>query len=194
MPRPTFAAASLAVALTFFSAAAHADSLTAQFKSLENPALPPGGSITLELQADGSISASLSANSGRFIWLFGLDFPTTSATGDFHNLPTNYFVTGLGTECCGNFNQAIGITEPNSFVSQMSFTIGQAGQFTSVFDALNGPSTYDFFLLTADDRNFGNGLNWVANAVPEPSSALMSLLGLAAIGVAVRGKKNATAS
>jgi hypothetical protein len=194
MPRPTFAAASLAVALTFFSAAAHADSLTAEFKSIENPELSSGGSITLALQADGSISASLSANFGRSIWLFGLDFPTPSAVGELNNLPTDYFVTGLGTQCCGNFYQAIGITEPTSFVSQMSFTIGKAGQFTSVLDALGGPSPYDFYLLTADDGNFGNGRNWVANAVPEPSTALLTLLGLAALGVAVRGRKKATAS
>lgn len=200
MPRPTSAAASLAVALAFCSAAARADSLTAEFMSIENPALSSGGSITLTLQADGSISASLSANFSRFIWIFGLNFPTYSGIGEFSNLPTDYSVTGLGTQCCGNYFQAIGILEPNSFVSQMSFTIGQAGRFTSVLDALGGPAPYDFYLLTADDRNFGNGLNWVANVsgvatppVPEPSSALLSLLGLAAVGMAVRGTKTAAA-
>ena len=165
------AIAALGLAL---AAAAHADSVTGHFDVVNGSASSTsGGTVTFTLAADGTIDATLSATSGIFGFAFSSPGTANLAESNFAPAtPDNAFgwLVLYGNQNSGFLCMSCGSLE--------SWTIGTAGEFTSVQQALGGTgSQYDFFLF---DQNFDQ---WGANAstVPEPANVLLLLAGLGLI-------------
>ena len=165
------AVAALGLAL---AAAAHADAVTGHFDVVNGDASSTsGGTVTFTLAADGTIAATLDAANG--IFGFGFASPGSGNLAESNFMPTTpdntFGWTALyGTQLSGFICGDCGSLE--------SWTIGTAGEFTSVWQALGGAdSLYDFYLL---DQNFDQ---WGGNAstVPEPANVLLLLAGLGLI-------------
>ena len=167
--------------------AARADQITADF-TVENGTtnVPSGAQVTFTLDSNGQISAVLTSTlAGSF---FGFAFNSAAI-----NLPESNFsvavdnaegwIDSYGYQPSGFLCTKCGTTE--------TWTIGTAGEFTSVFQALNGgsQSQYDFFLL--DD----NGNAWAANPgrVPEPMTLSLFGVGLAGAAALRRRRKASVA-
>lgn len=164
------------VALSFAVAAcaAQADAVIGNFLIKDGAASASGGTVTFTLQGDGTIAASLHSTSGRIVG-FGFDSSTV-------NLPESGFPAGEPVNPFGwgdmYGSHASGFRATGT-LSDISWVIGNVGDFSSVNDVLTGSgSVYDFFLYT----EFNN--QWAANAeavtgTPEPATALLLL---AAVG------------
>jgi hypothetical protein len=119
-----------------------------------------GGQVTLTLNADGTIAANLMSFVG-LIRDFALDSLTV--------LPESNFVPSLGIQQY-NFgvldryrlqNTGFFCDVGPACPAAITWTIGTAGEFTSVFDALNGGalSQYDFFMAVGNDDWAGGRFN-----------------------------------
>jgi hypothetical protein len=179
----------------FLIAPAHADSLFGDFTIKNGAASASGGQVTFNLNGDGTIAASLSSLDGGIVG-FGFDsiafdlpesnfsFPPTNAFGwaDMYGGQRSGFACygSSGLDNCG---------------TNVTWTIGNAGDFSSVSQALGGGnSTTDFFLYTADQGNQW-GANAVAGApVPEPETYAMMLAGLGLLGFVARRRKQEDAA
>ena len=164
------------------SGAAFADSLTASFdiNAITGSTVASEGSITFTLNANGTISATLTDTGASSITLFGFDsgneslqqsgFSSGTSVEALSNIVITDPVTGtpVGTWDSGIFcNGACGAEE--------SWTIGTAGEFTSVDQALAGPAGADFVLW---DSNSFYEANAPAVSAPEPASLAMLAMGL----------------
>ena len=175
--------------LAFGSPAQSATAVTGNFTIANGNPSASGGTVTFVLNANGTISASLASTSGSILG-FGFDSSSLLAESGFSpTTPDNTvgWADLYGDHASGFYCGACGTTE--------SWTIGTLGQFSDVFDALSGSgSQYDFFLYTA------NGTQWAANAqvapaaVPEPGTWATMLLGLGAVGFALRRRKTRQSS
>ncbi len=161
------------ICIVMFSVTAFADYVHANFNL--DPSLnvvPAQGWVTFVLNADGTISATVAVTNGFNIRGFAYNSSTTLFESNFSPAePDNKsgFADGFGGQASGFYCPGCSSTE--------SFTIGNPGDFTSVFGALNGGSysTVDFFLQDS------NGDQWGAQAIPEPSTVILLASGLGMI-------------
>ena len=142
-----------------------------------------GGQITLSLNADGTIGASVTSTIGS---ISGIGIDSGDGLIDQSDWspfdPSNE--AGWGTTF-GVLSTGFGCYGPCTVSSDWSWTIGTAGQFSSVTDILGGgESPFDFYMTTLGGGRFANAS---LVSVPEPATAL--LLGVGLVGVAFRRRK-----
>jgi hypothetical protein len=187
----TGSACVLALVLAY---SAHADSLAVEFDvarpiSTYNAYVsvsPPEGSLSLTLNPDGTIAADLTANDA----IVGFGFNRTAVAPQVPGGATllSEFSHLAPTSCSwdnffGGYDSGF-FVESGPYFTSYSFTIGQPGQFGSVFDIarylpygeVNGggvPTVGRFWLLTtAGTTQFG------ADPAPEPSTSAMLFAGI----------------
>lgn len=162
-----------------------ADSLIGYFNldvSL-NP-IPAVGQVTFSLNADGTIAATLIGYDSHNLVGFGYNslLPNLPESGFFPTLPDNPYGWGdaFGTQPSGFLCTACGTME--------SFTIGNPGDYTSVWQVLGGgpQSTVDFFLLSGGNQYGGDALS---TTVPEPASVLLLGAGVLSAAALFRRKR-----
>ena len=172
--RLAIAAAAATAALT-----AHADSLSAEFDIRDGLAVPVGGHLSFELNADGTIAAALSgfANS---IAGFGFASPEVNvAVSDVDPAPELAVIITAWSTSYGVLNSGFACVSVAYCAPSMTFRIGVPGEFDSVYEAVGSPtSEVDFIVI---DRN---NTTWAANAtsVPEPATGLLFIAGLGVLG------------
>ncbi len=159
----------------FGVSASFADSLIGYFNlDTSLSSIPAVGQVTFNLNGNGTIAASVTSYGPNTIVGFGYNAAGNLPESGFTpTAPDNPYGWGdaFGTQYGGFLCSACGLQE--------SFVIGNPGDYTSVWQVLNGGanSTVDFFLYdSAGGQYGGNG-----QAVPEPGSLLM--LGTGALGV-----------
>jgi PEP-CTERM motif len=165
------------VALLATACACFGDSLIGNFTIKNGRPFPSGGTVTFDLNVNGTISATL-ISFGFPIVGFGFNSTTELPESGFTPttpLNTHGWIDMYGTQRSG-FACSCGNTE--------SWLIGTPGEFTSVLQALGGTtSQYDFFLVDT----FGN--EWAGNRVPEPASLMLLGSGLLGLGAVNRKRR-----
>lgn len=167
------------------SQAEAATSLTGNLNVQNGSPSTSAGAVTFTLNPDGTISATVTSTSGNIAG-FGFDSAGVMAlteSGFSPATPDNPigWTDLYGTQFSGFSCSSCGTTE--------SWTIGSAGAFTDVFQAISGTnSQYDFYLLTSDGE-WGGNAEGEASAVPEPATWAMFLAGLGGIGLILRRER-----
>jgi hypothetical protein len=174
--------------------ASYADSTSGLFDIFDGSPMFSGGEVFFTLNSDGTITAALYSSAGN-IENFGFASPGSSplAESGFMSvtpsseigLTDQYNTQGSGFECPTTLT-GCGISE--------MWTIGTPGEFTSVFQALNGVSksydtNYDFVMETAPGDWWAAKIQGEA-IIPEPSSALPIGVALLGLGMVIRRKRN----
>jgi len=138
-----------------------------------NP-IPSVGTVSFVLQADGTISASLTTSVSGILG-FGYDSTATNLPESNFSNPGSISNTDGWGDAFGN--QRSGFAADSSQASY-TFTIGNPGDFTSVFNVLNaGTSSVNFFLVDANDDQFGGQAVPLVPGVPEPGTLLLLATG-----------------
>jgi hypothetical protein len=175
----------LALFLTLGSVS-FADSLVGNFNldtSLDP--IPSQGQVTFTLNGDGTISASLVTYNYAILG-FGFDSVESNiAESGFSPTTPDYPNVGwfdaFGSQNSGFYCSTCGFAE--------SWTIGSAGEFTSVWQALGGGNaSVDFFLYDSNQGQYGGNAGG-QSGVPEPGSLV--LLGAGLAGLALVRRRNA---
>jgi len=161
---------------------ADADALVGNFIVDNGSPSASGGQVTFTLNGDGTIAASLSTTLAGSIIGFGFDSIGTDLpeSGFSPTAPDNAngWDDSYGSQFSGFFCSACGTTE--------SWTIGNTGDFTSVFQALGGGnSTFDFFLLDANGDEWAGDAIPITEGVPEPLTLSLFSAGFAGV-IAIR--------
>jgi len=163
------------------SLGALADTVTGNFTldtSLNT--VPSQGSVTFTLAGDGTIFATLTVTNGNNIIGFGfdslaVDLPESNFSP---TTPDNAFgwFDAFGFHPSGFSCSTCGVTE--------SWTIGNPGDYTSVFQVLDGNTASTMFFLFDSA-----GMQWGAQestTTPEPGSALLLSTGVLAVLGSIR--------
>ena len=165
------------VLVLLLSIGALADTVTANFNldASLNP-VASQGTVTFTLNGDGTIAATVSITNGTNIVGFGYNsLAVNLLESNFSpTLPGNAsgWADSFGYHPSGFFCPTCGNTE--------SFTIGNPGDFVSVFGVLDGnTASTDFFFKDSNDRDWGA-------RVPEPGSMLLLASGLVGLAGAIR--------
>lgn len=159
-----------------------ADSLGGYF--LDHDGLPSstlGGRVFFTLEGDGTVRASLTSFSGGIVG-FGFDSPPLNLpeSGFPPGQPGNPF--GWGTVHYGAFFS--GFRSNGPFPTSIDWTIGNPGDYTSVWQALGTVNAnWDFYLLS--DSEWGA----VASAIPEPGMATLLTAGVVALSLVARRQR-----
>jgi hypothetical protein len=164
------------VTLVLASCLCSGDVLVADLTSGNGASTAVGGQVTLDLNADGTIAASLVSYTDDiqgFGFATGIYIPEwnfSSAVVDNPFGPANIFGNRYTGFLCSN----CGKTE--------TWTIGAAGEFTTIAEALRMNSPFEFFFVDAAGNHFGASS---LAPVPEPGTlpllsafALTALLGV----------------
>jgi len=136
------------------------------------------GEVTFTLNANGTIAASLMTYYNTILG-FGFnsaaaDLPESNFSPTVPDNPDGW-IDSFGYQPSGIFCTACGFDE--------SWTIGNVGDYTSVFQALNGPagqSTVAFFLYDSTNSQYGAQAQ---AAVPEPGSLALAAIEAGLFGV-----------
>ena len=170
--------ASLAV---FGMATGRADSVIAYF-DLDTSLNPVAavGQVIFTLNGDGTIAATVEDYGPQTIFGLGfnsaaVDLPESGFAPTAPNNP-NGWIDSFGYQPSGFYCSSCGLDE--------SWTIGNSGDYTSVYQVLNGgaaQSSVDFFLYDSSGNQWGGDAQAYAAPIPEPSSLL--LLGTGALGL-----------
>lgn len=170
-------------ALCFVILPARADTLYADFTILFGVPSASGGNVTFALNPDGTIAASLVSLDGPIAG-FGFDSVGSSALplSNFSNALTNPVDNPNGFIDIYGFHHS-GFLLTNFFSdTSVNWTIGNPGDFSSVFQAIGGGAAdYDFFLFP------GNGNQWAADAQSSLATPLPAALPLFATGLGALG-------
>ena len=166
---------------------ARADILTGNFLIENQLPSASGGTITFTLNGDGTIAADLVSTAGR---IDGFGFNSIGP----NRLPELNF--SYASTVSSGWGDVYGVQHSGLYVGSggpttLTWTIGNVGEFTSVFDALGGNTSSTDFYMRAGTGTYNDwGANAVlTSAVPEPSTWAMMLLGFAGLGfVAYRRK------
>jgi PEP-CTERM motif-containing protein len=179
------------VAFLLVAAPAFADTVTGDFNIRGGLPATSDGTITLTLNGDGTITASLSVLSGSGfgpIIAFGMDTKTTFQQSDFSAPPA---ITGIRGDSYGQQNTSFDCATDCGY--NETWQIGTIGQFTSVSQAINGGalSSHAFVVITLPRPHVV--YQWAADpavaAVPEPSTWAMLILGFCGLGFLAHRRK-----
>ena len=176
----------IGLSLAVNSPARAATSITGDFNILNGSPSASGGMITFLLNNDGTIAANL-LSTGLNIQSFSFNSNNFLVESGFN--PTGPINVQLFLDMYGS--QHSGFICSLSCGTGETWTIGQANQFTDVFQSISGStSQYDFVLTDS------GGNQWAANAhtgaVPEPATWATMLLGFGGIGFAMRRRRRGT--
>jgi membrane-bound inhibitor of C-type lysozyme len=176
--------APLCIAL-FAHTAAQANVMKAEFTSHRDwdsgtiATVASVGSLTLTLNGNGTIGAQLSVLDNQQWMGVAVDSGNHYTESAIAQGAETGWGTGFGT-----FNTGLVCGGPMC-TGSTTWTIGTAGQFTSVAQVLSGNgSAYDAFFYTS--RGEYAGMMTEAAAVPEPASIALFTLGMAGVAAARR--------
>jgi len=172
--------------VVFCNGASFADSVIGYFNLVPSlMSVPAEGQVIFTLEANGTIAASLTDYGAANILGFGFNSAAVNLpeSGFAPTAPDNAFgwTDDFGYQPSGFLCSACGLQE--------SWIIGNPGDYTSVYQVLNGgssQSSVDFFLLDSNFNPWGGNAQ-PYTATPEPGSAVLlgtGLLGL--LGFACR--------
>jgi hypothetical protein len=139
------------------------------------------GQVIFTLNANGTVAATLDDYGPAVVSGFGFD-------SCFCNLPESGFTPGTPDNAFG-WGDAFG-SQYSGFGSYATFgvplieswTIGNPGDYTSVYQVINGAfSSVDFFLTDSNGSYGADGKPYTPGPIPEPGSLL--LLGTGALAL-----------